>query len=81
MLTSDACGRGNPYPQMSALPWPLAFRRDPARGSRGACGSLIRLEATVVQDLIRSYLGELVGRRDEADIFVLRHQPGKTAIE
>jgi hypothetical protein len=30
---------------------------------------------------IRSYLGELVRRSDKADIFVLRHQPGKTAIE
>jgi hypothetical protein len=81
VLTSDACDPGDPYPQMSALPWPLAFHRDPARESRGACGSLIRLEATVVRDLIRLYLGELVGRRDKTDIFVLRHQPGKTAIE
>lgn len=30
---------------------------------------------------IGSYLGELVGRSDKADIFVLRHQPGKTTIE
>jgi hypothetical protein len=81
VLTSDACGSEDPYPQMSALPWPLVFHQDLARESRGACGSLIRLETTAVRDLIRLYLGEFVGRRDKADIFVLRHQPGKTAIE
>lgn len=47
VLTSDACGPGDPCPQMSASPWLLAFHRDPAPESRGACEPLTQLEEII----------------------------------